>query len=957
MFFTWLVLVVLAGFVIQFHHRLRRLEEQVGDLAFDSRAEDAHPERPQPAPPVEEAPLPVPEPVEQRRPAVILYGDSRPPEAIGEPVAQAPIEEVQAEPRRWKVGLDFEELFGRRLPIWAGGITLAVAGMLIVKLSIESGLLSPPIRVILGLVFGAVLIGGAEAALRFEEKVRDPRVRQALSGAGIASLYASILVAVNLYHLINPVTAMLGMAAVTALALFLATRFGPPSALLGLAGGLAAPALVGSTAPNVPLLAVYLALAVSGLCALSRSQRWMWLGASALVGGFGWGILLLVGGVLDTQSSISVGLYLLLLGVGIPALGFVGDRKNLLQLVAGIVAAAQMAALVATGGFALTNWALFGMLSLALIWLAQRQPALARLPGVGMLTALLLLGVWTHPAVRDFAIVMSGCVLIYGAPAAWRLWRSGGLLEAAEIGALGLGALLLPMYHFHHSDGSNDLFFGLLGLGLSAAVGACAALGWTNAERRSDARFALLAIVTAVLLAGGALLLLPIWAAALAIGVLGLGLLHLGQVADDKRLEPVAWVFGAAGIVSYLYGLADGASFPDSINAAHWALQAGIAAMFAWRAGNSAGRKIAEFLAPVLLYVASTYIFPERFEPLVAPLFVFAIAAFGRRLDRRLLPAMVSSVLISLIWALEPVTKWLTAGGLSLAGVPVLASAVSGATDVLTKLLAPAAAIAAAMRIANRLGRSERIVGWVIAGVLGGIGVHSLYKLLFAMSSSAAFIGLGLAERTVWELALAGCALVAYRLHRSIPALVLAIAAAAHLTIYTLLIHNPLWATQAVGPWPVANLLLPVYALAVGLAVAAKRAVKPVSSEVALGLDVVTMALIVLFAFSELRQLFHGTLLNGHGVQGAEDILRSILAIGLAIGFLLWGIRSQQRAWRMASLALMLGAVGKVFLFDASGLQGVTRIASFVALGFSLIGIGWLYSRHLGSDKAAAVPA
>jgi len=43
----------------------------------------------------------------------------------------------------------------------------------------------------------------------------------------------------------------------------------------------------------------------------------------------------------------------------------------------------------------------------------------------------------------------------------------------------------------------------------------------------------------------------------------------------------------------------------------------------------------------------------------------------------------------------------------------------------------------------------------------------------------------------------------------------------------------------------------------------------------------------------------------------------------------------------------MLAAAGKVFLFDASGLEGLLRIGSFVALGFSLIGIGWLYSRYL----------
>ena len=82
-----------------------------------------------------------------------------------------------------------------------------------------------------------------------------------------------------------------------------------------------------------------------------------------------------------------------------------------------------------------------------------------------------------------------------------------------------------------------------------------------------------------------------------------------------------------------------------------------------------------------------------------------------------------------------------------------------------------------------------------------------------------------------------------------------------------------------------------------------------------------------------------------------EDILRSILGIVLAIGFLLWGILRGLRDWRIASLAIMILAVAKVFLFDASGLDGLLRISSFVALGLSLIGIGWLYSRYLGGAR------
>ena len=50
----------------------------------------------------------------------------------------------------------------------------------------------------------------------------------------------------------------------------------------------------------------------------------------------------------------------------------------------------------------------------------------------------------------------------------------------------------------------------------------------------------------------------------------------------------------------------------------------------------------------------------------------------------------------------------------------------------------------------------------------------------------------------------------------------------------------------------------------------------------------------------------------------------------------------------------MLIAVFKVFLIDAAGLAGLLRIASFMALGFSLIGIGWVYSRQLKSRPLAA---
>jgi uncharacterized membrane protein len=400
--------------------------------------------------------------------------------------------------------------------------------------------------------------------------------------------------------------------------------------------------------------------------------------------------------------------------------------------------------------------------------------------------------------------------------------------------------------------------------------------------------------------------------------------------------------------------IADGMDFGDSIDALHWALQAVIAAIFAWRARFIFGRGTAQFLAPAFVYFALAFVLPSRFEPLIAPALLVLTAVLERRLGERLPPAMVSSTLIIFGWAIEPLADWGTDAVESLIGLPMLVTEVPQVEAALTQLLVPGLAIAAAILIGRSLRWSERTAGWTLAALLGAVGDHSLYKHVFAISLWDQFVSLGLAERTVWEAALVGLAAVAWRFGRNWFALALAGAAAAHQLLYTLLLHNPLWSEQAVGPWPVANLLLPAYALAIGLAYGAKRLIPDLPDAARRALDVATMVLIGLFAFSELRQVFHGTLLVSPGLPMAEDILRSILAIAIAIGFLLWGIRGRQRVWRIASLALMLGAVGKVFLFDASGLEGVIRIASFVALGFSLIGIGWLYSRYLGADRVAA---
>jgi uncharacterized membrane protein len=147
------------------------------------------------------------------------------------------------------------------------------------------------------------------------------------------------------------------------------------------------------------------------------------------------------------------------------------------------------------------------------------------------------------------------------------------------------------------------------------------------------------------------------------------------------------------------------------------------------------------------------------------------------------------------------------------------------------------------------------------------------------------------------------------------------------------------------------SLLLPAYGLPLAWLWLVGRYEPELAERIGRARVLIQMLLIVLLAFSILRQVAEGSLLSGPELSAAEDIARSILAAALAIAFLLWGIATGSRERRIFSLVLMLAAVAKVFLLDASGLEGLMRIASFVALGLSLIGIGWLYSRSFAGER------
>ena len=112
--------------------------------------------------------------------------------------------------------------------------------------------------------------------------------------------------------------------------------------------------------------------------------------------------------------------------------------------------------------------------------------------------------------------------------------------------------------------------------------------------------------------------------------------------------------------------------------------------------------------------------------------------------------------------------------------------------------------------------------------------------------------------------------------------------------------------------------------------------------------------LTALFALitTNVRHIFHGEYLNVGAVTNAEIYTYSVAWLLLGIGLLFGGLIKGDKMLRYASLGVILFTVGKVFLYDASALEGLYRVFSFFGLGISLIGLSYFYTRFVfGGDK------
>lgn len=492
--------------------RIDGLERQIAGL----RAEVAGLRAAGPPPPTSgpAAEIPLATPVE---PPVRPEAESRPepppesPESATPPPFEPPPFEPAPVPAAARLSRpSLEGLLTGRWLVWIGGVALALGGAFLVQVSIESGLITPPVRILFGLALAVALVAGAEWLRRHPPArgvglLGPDHLTPSAAGAGVAVAYAAIYAAYGLYGLIAQLSAFVGMALVSLVAVGLGLLHGPAVAALGIAGALAVPLVVGGESEDGAALFAYLASIVAVGVFAARWRGWAWALLMAHGGGILWVLVWLVSTIGDEPWAAM--LFVPATGALTAALRRRPEEGGALDRVgaahAGLTLLGALALLVATGDAGLAM--ALSVAAAALLMVDER--AGARLTG-GTAAALLVLlaavasvhgsgGPWQFPLVLAPAFAAATFALAHGSA------RAGWF---ALLGAVG-PALLVALGYALWTEGEPDAGWALVAAAVAAlhVALAAAAARWRDDARVGERWSALLAAHATAALAGVAL--------------------------------------------------------------------------------------------------------------------------------------------------------------------------------------------------------------------------------------------------------------------------------------------------------------------------------------------------------------------------------------------------------------------------------------------------------------------
>ena len=182
------------------------------------------------------------------------------------------------------------------------------------------------------------------------------------------------------------------------------------------------------------------------------------------------------------------------------------------------------------------------------------------------------------------------------------------------------------------------------------------------------------------------------------------------------------------------------------------------------------------------------------------------------------------------------------------------------------------------------------------------------------------------------------------------------VVAAALIAVGLGLVENPLLTTDPVRGPVIFSTLLPAYlvpGLAAVVLVRLARGVRP--DWYVTGAAALALALVFGYVTLEVRHAFQGeTLSIAQGASAPEVWSYSVAWLALGVAFLLYGLWRGVTEPRLASAALVVLSVLKVFLYDLTGIGGFWRAFSVICLGVVLIGIGLIYQKLVFARPVAS---
>jgi len=811
--------------------------------------------------------------------------------ALEEEKIESPIfvktEEFIETPKKPKI--NFEQQFGARLPVWVGGIALALAGLFMVKYSIETGLLSPTVRLVLGGMFGIVLLYAGNWVFGKNNISNGTRIAQALSGAGLADLFACLFAATSLYHLIPVFAGFAGMAAVTALAVTLSLRHGPPIALLGLVGGFLTPALVGSSEPNAPLLFVYLYFVLAGLFTVIRKQNWWLLSIPTVVGAFLW-IIIWLANSYRPADGIWLGLFLLAVSatIAITSKKAMEDGKldselldslklsSALNYLAMGGAVVLMGFVAAESDFGLIEWGLFGLLTMGGIALAYfNQKLYEFVPWLSMAVNMVMLATWHGGDNFTLALILLSFALLYMASSYFIMWKAPGPVSwAALAGVSSLGYYLLGYYELH---------------------------GWLAVQLASSENW---------------LAAMPLWGM-LAFILSSLAISVVKQIMerfndDGETKQKLLAIFAIAATAFLSIGL--------TIELKHEFLSVVFAAemlAISW-ISTRINIKALRYIVGLLGIAFTILLIPQAL--LLVQLTAYSLVEAKLYLQEGV-----------------PIVNW----PLFQLGLPALMFI--GSTIFLRK------------EKDDRLINALEISAIALLGVMG----YYLTRNAFHIGENVLFSKAGFTERGVitnilfiYGLSCFWVGRIFARRSVSLSGLALSAIALFRIGYFDLFIHNPIWSHQLVGSLPILNALLLPYGLPIAWLILANKELPGIGKGSYLRYtNPLTLLLAFMLLSLNVRQIYHSEYLDSGITSNAEIYTYSAVWLIMGIALLFFGTLRQDKTLRIASLAIMILTVGKVFLYDASELTGLFRVFSFLGLGLSLLALSWFYTRFVFKQK------